>query len=120
MAQPTPCPYCATPLPANTFYCRHCKRNLPVQPAPAGDLFCMACGTVGRGRKHTKGSFGMEVLLWLLLIVPGIIYSFWRVSSRARVCGHCGAPNMIPVGSPVARAEMARLTASGTHGVGHT
>jgi hypothetical protein len=50
----------------------------------------------------------MEVVLWLLLIVPGLMYSLWRLTTRAKVCPKCGAPYMIPTNSPKAIKTLAR------------
>lgn len=33
----------------------------------------------------------MEVFLWLLLIVPGFIYSLWRLTTKTKVYPKCGA-----------------------------
>jgi hypothetical protein len=41
----------------------------------------------------------MEIALWLFLILPGLIYSVWRLTSREKVCGICGG-RMIPINSP--------------------
>lgn len=65
-------------------------------------LFCTSCGHEGEPRMHTKGSMGIELVLWLLLIVPGLIYSVWRMSSKAQVCASCGAATLVPGTSPVA------------------
>jgi len=62
-------------------------------------MYCPNCGTVAKPKKVTKGSFLIEVFLWLLFIIPGVIYSLWRLTTKAEVCPKCGAPNMIP--SPV-------------------
>lgn len=68
--------------------------------------YCQHCGSVGPARKHTKGSFALEVVLWLCFIVPGVIYSVWRLTTREWVCGTCGAPNTIPTDSPNAKAAI--------------
>ena len=73
-----------------------------------GVMYCPSCGTVDQPRKHTKGSFVLELLLWLLFIVPGSIYSLWRRTTRALVCPGCGAPDMLPVDAPQARAALAK------------
>ena len=75
---------------------------------PTSDLYCPNCGTVGRPKKVTRGSFLIELFLWLMFIVPGLIYSIWRLSTRASVCPACGAPNMIPTDSPKARAAIGK------------
>lgn len=66
-------------------------------------LFCAMCGTEGRPRRQTRGSFLIEIVLWLLFIIPGLIYSLWRVSTRRSVCAACGSDNVMPLDSPVAR-----------------
>jgi hypothetical protein len=67
-----------------------------------GHRLCTVCGYVGKPHKHTKGSMGMEILLWLFLLIPGLAYSLWRISSRYDACPKCNSPNMIPLDSPIA------------------
>jgi ribosomal protein S27AE len=81
----------------------------------AAKKYCPRCGAVAKEKTVYRGSFWNEFSLWLLLIVaafyfswgflivPGILYSVWRLSTRQRVCPSCGAPNMIPLDSPLAR-----------------
>jgi hypothetical protein len=65
--------------------------------------FCSACGVAGNSKIKAKGSFLMELVLWLLFCFPGIIYSVWRLTTKAEVCGHCGsAVGLLPPGSPMA------------------
>ena len=79
--------------------------------APRGEArLCTSCGHQGPTKMHTKGSFGIELVLWLLMIVPGLIYSLWRLSSRHPVCAACGAATLVPVDSPVARKFAAGLS----------
>jgi ribosomal protein S27AE len=77
----------------------------------AAEKYCPNCGTIAKPKTLTKGSFLIEVFLWLLLIVPGLIYSLWRMTSKAKVCPGCGNPNMIPTDSPMAKAGMKRVAA---------
>lgn len=65
--------------------------------------FCPTCGTVAPPRRLTRGSFAIELVLWLCFLVPGLIYSLWRVSSRYDACSACGASPVIPADSPRAR-----------------
>ena len=67
-------------------------------------MYCTACGTEGRGKTKTRGSLLIEVVLWICFLVPGLIYSLWRHSSKHKVCGACGAAALVPLNSPVARA----------------
>ena len=64
------------------------------------DLVCPNCGYRGPGRRITKGYFAVEVMLWLLLLVPGMIYSVWRQASIYQGCPRCGAGNLVPSDSP--------------------
>jgi len=34
----------------------------------------------------TKGHFALEFVLWLCFLVPGIIYSIWRLTTRRETC----------------------------------
>ena len=63
-------------------------------------MICPYCGTRAEPYMRPKGSTLLELFLWLCLIVPGLIYSFWRVTSRDEVCPSCGQAGMIPVTSP--------------------
>lgn len=110
----------APEITIDSFYCKHCKQNLPkdAQGRPAfnigeevraqlkGGWYCTSCGTVGNPKKVTKGSFLVEVFLYLLMILPGIIYSLWRLTSKYQACPQCKAPNMIPLSSPIAQAAL--------------
>ena len=66
----------------------------------AKELVCLNCGYIGKPKKVTKGSFAIEIILWLLMIVPGVVYSIWRLTTRHEACPTCGAINMIPLDSP--------------------
>lgn len=73
----------------------------------AAQMFCQNCGSIGVPKTRVKGSFLIEVVLWLAFIVPGILYSLWRLTTKERVCPQCAAPNMIPVTSPKAKQALA-------------
>jgi hypothetical protein len=74
---------------------------------PRGALFCTACHTVDRPKLHTKGSLLIELVLWLCLLLPGLLYSLWRHGTRAKVCRRCKSPDLIPPDSPRARQAVA-------------
>jgi len=69
----------------------------------SNELMCTTCGSVGIPKKRIPGLFVVELLLWLLFIVPGLAYMLWRLSNKKNVCPNCGAENMIPLDSPVAQ-----------------
>ena len=68
---------------------------------------CTTCGG-SRTRIETPGSIFIEIVLWLVFIVPGLVYSLWRFTSSRRVCADCGSPRLIPGDSPGAVAWRAR------------
>lgn len=64
-------------------------------------LICSQCGHIGSSQTAIKGNFTIEIVLWLFFIIPGLIYSVWRSSSRHKVCPKCGGSTLIPLDSPV-------------------
>jgi hypothetical protein len=61
---------------------------------------CGTCGLVGLPKKQTKGSFVMELFLWLFFILPGVIYSLWRVTTRYKGCRFCGSTDIVQLNTP--------------------
>jgi len=66
-------------------------------------LVCTNCGHVGETKTVTKGHFALEVVLWLCFLVPGIIYSIWRLTTRHEACPVCGNTNLLPQNAPMAQ-----------------
>jgi hypothetical protein len=64
------------------------------------EMICSSCGYVGNSKMNAKGSIGIEIVLWLCFIIPGLIYSLWRQSSYHPICPKCGNPSMIPIDTP--------------------
>jgi len=64
---------------------------------------CKDCGTVASASRVTKGSIWIEIILWLCFLVPGVIYSIWRLTTRHDACGACGSKNIVPLDSPIGR-----------------
>ena len=65
------------------------------------EMICTACGSRGRTKSSTPGSIFIEILLWLMFIVPGLVYSIWRLTKRHKVCAACGSAALVPVSSPI-------------------
>lgn len=64
---------------------------------------CRDCETVAEPKRETKGSIWIELILWLCFLVPGLIYSIWRLTTRYDVCPACGSQNIVPLNSPAGR-----------------
>ncbi|UCE05495.1 MAG: hypothetical protein JSW07_18080 [bacterium] len=71
-------------------------------------LLCRNCGYEGSAKTMTKGSIFIEMILYFCFIIPGLIYSMWRVINRYKVCPKCRTPNMIPLDSPMALLYQSR------------
>jgi hypothetical protein len=69
---------------------------------------CSNCGHVGPPETITKGSLLIEIVLWLCFLLPGLIYSLWRLTSRTKGCRLCGSSALVPVDSPRGRELIAR------------
>lgn len=69
-------------------------------------MFCTQCHTQGTPATKTKGSVLIEIVLWLFICLPGLVYSLWRMTSRERVCKSCGSAMLVPLNSPAARAAL--------------
>jgi len=52
-------------------------------------MLCKSCGNTARSVRLLRGNLRHEVLLWLLGILPGVIYSFWRDNGDF-ACSACG------------------------------
>ena len=73
---------------------------------------CTACGHLGTPKTHTEGSILIEIILWCTFLVPGLLYSLWRMTSgRKIVCEKCGNSTLVPKDSPMGRKILADLKA---------
>ena len=73
------------------------------------DTICADCGTVGQPKSVTRGSFLIEIVLWLCFLVPGLIYSLWRLTTRRKACRACGGTTLLPLDTPGGKAAAARF-----------
>jgi hypothetical protein len=67
------------------------------------NLVCTNCGHVGDTTTVTKGHFALELVLWLCFLVPGLIYSIWRLTTRHEACPVCGNASLLPRSAPMAQ-----------------
>jgi hypothetical protein len=67
------------------------------------EYLCKSCGAVGKATTVTPGSFLIETVLWVAFIVPGILYSLYRITKRHNACPVCKSREIIPVDSPIAK-----------------
>ena len=67
------------------------------------ELICSNCGTTGKPKTVTKGSIFIEIFLWICFLIPGLIYSIWRLTTKYKACRTCGAGNLVPLDSPMGK-----------------
>lgn len=70
-------------------------------------MVCKACGHVGTTQMVTRGSLAIEIVLWLCFLIPGLIYSLWRSTSRHSACRKCASTEIIPADSPIGKKLIA-------------
>lgn len=87
------------------------------QMHPKYHRLCLKCGKTGVPTRKVAGSGLIEIILWLLFLVPphvwgfaGVIYSIWRRNAAKRVCDSCGGTDLVPVDSPTAIASLSPAT----------
>jgi hypothetical protein len=73
-------------------------------------VLCQDCDFVGQPALIKPGSVGREIVLWICLIVPGLVYSIWRFSSRYEGCANCGSRRIVPSDSDAAKATLGKLS----------
>jgi ribosomal protein L40E len=76
---------------------------------PGKTMVCKRCGTAAPSKTVIRGSFLIEIILWLCFIVPGIIYTLWRLTTRAKACVTCGSTDLVPQDSPAGKRLMREL-----------
>ncbi len=58
-------------------------------------VYCPNCNYEGKAKSETPGYFLIELILWACFLLPGFIYSIWRLCSRQDVCSACGWKNIV-------------------------
>ena len=63
---------------------------------------------IGPLELNKKGTLFIEIILWLLFIIPGLMYSIWRRTGRWFACKECGTHHIVPLSSPLGRDVLAK------------
>jgi len=99
--------YLATALPATAFsYLVVEGLRDHLDERGARDQICCDCGYRGMPLTKLYGRLCAEILLGALLIVPGYIYSVWRINTRYPRCATCGSSRAVPASSTIGRRKM--------------
>ena len=55
---------------------------------------CLDCHSLVEPKKVMPGSILIEIILYFVMILPGIIYSLWRNSAAKMRCPECGSERL--------------------------
>jgi uncharacterized membrane protein len=80
--------------------------DIKAQEIMNAQVICQDCGTIGTPIEVIKGSFWIELILWLCFLIPGLIYSIWRRTKNSNICSKCKSTSIIPTESPRGRKLM--------------
>lgn len=64
---------------------------------------CKSCGTLQGIQSSIPGHLLIEIILWCCGLVPGLIYTVWRRSSKYAKCSVCSSKEIVPLNSPMGR-----------------
>ena len=77
--------------------------NAPAALRDKGPVWvCPNRGHYGWPARFTRGSLLVELPQWLFFVLPDVIYSAWRLTTRFRGCASSSQPGV--VGAPTSRA----------------
>jgi hypothetical protein len=103
------CPFCTPKRQIVTSPALQPQPHIPPPPR----FVCKACGHATFLRKRrVKGSFLIELILWLAFLLPGLIYSIWRLTTKDWVCPKCLQAALIPVDSPLGQRLLSEFAIS--------
>lgn len=64
------------------------------------DMVCTRCLESDLPRLVKPGSIFIELVLWMAFLLPGLLYSLWRISRQHDACQHCGSTELVETDSP--------------------
>src|SRR5687768_7835246 len=70
-------------------------------------VICQTCWFLAVPEKRLAGSPALELILWLLFLIPGALYAWWRHRRSFLVCTQCGSPMVVFEETPEAAALLA-------------
>lgn len=76
---------------------------------------CTVCGHDGETKTVTPGSILIELVAWLCFLIPGLIYSIWRHSTRHEACASCGSRSLVNSNTKAAATIKASKPSPETH-----
>lgn len=72
------------------------------------EFICRMCRHIGPLELNKKGKLSIETILWVLFLIPGLVYSIWRRTGRWFACPDGGSYHLVPLRSPMGRDALAK------------
>jgi hypothetical protein len=86
------------------------RKDPPIAEKPKDSRYiCVNCLAVGKKVEKANGHWFIGALLFIAGVIPGLLYSAWRLSTIKHVCPCCGLESMIPVDSPRGRELASKI-----------
>jgi len=70
---------------------------------------CANCYEMVIPYRKTPGWFLLELVLWMMFIVPGLFYTIWRISNKFDACPVCESKDVAHPDSPRGQMILAQL-----------
>ncbi len=70
---------------------------------------CKECWLIGTPRVVSRGSTVIEIFLWGLFLIPGMIYSAWRFMTKEKRCPQCSSLAVIPLNSEIGKRVLGKI-----------
>jgi len=58
-------------------------------------MLCTDCFQTAEADTVLEGSDHLEMLGWCCLVLPGLLYCWWRHALRIKVCAYCGGGDLV-------------------------
>ncbi len=68
-------------------------------------MICVQCGSMKKAKSPKGSARTLEIVLWLMLIIPGLIFTICRKYLSGRKCRYCDG-QLVPTQSLKGRAVM--------------
>jgi hypothetical protein len=62
---------------------------------PSRRMMCTRCSRTDVPHTLIPGSDLLELIAWCFLLIPGLVYCYWRHTTRRKVCAHCGGIELL-------------------------
>lgn len=67
---------------------------------------CAKCGYHGPAEPRAPGKLWLEAVFWIAFMIPGVVYSIWRLFWRKYLCPQCKSADQQVVIAPARRVAM--------------